>query len=732
MATDDTDPKPEKRLGNRLRGWLSRLGLPLRIAIVLVPLLLIAGAAFGLRAAERNGTTDETCVACHAPSRTELGASVHAKLRCVECHVVGADQAMRLSLSTTFGVPAPPKGHAKQSRARCRACHFESPTERLIVTDTIGHKAHVLEGPKLECGSCHAAKKHSVAPRDATCDQCHDKVRVYEHGMKGVSCLNCHNFLASAERGTGAPSTDCQRCHGGAEQSGRSRRFVRTIAAKAIGAEQVHGALNACRLCHNPHEPSEKARAKGRDCAQCHKRVSEDAKSGAHKNCTGCHQVHGPRPDARTLCTACHQTVMPTGKALVRAGKSAAVGATALASRHERCTNCHRTHTFAPDRSACSECHKVQVAALGTWKSEKHAQCTNCHKSHQATLPSAQCNNCHAGHEGHRHPACTTCHDPHQSRVSTKKCATCHEPLVRVLAASPATGHRECGSCHQPHATNAALRTQCARCHGDKVKLASTAPPKHQLCKSCHTQHEFKKSVDVCRGCHAPTMLGQHDKNCQQCHQVHGPPLAKAQSCRTCHEKVAPPAGKHSECTSCHSPHQGPGKGPVCARCHQENGAGAQAWPVAKHQNCASCHAQHAPKTVKACGECHADKASAIDPAKHQCRGCHEPHRAPPGWWNACARCHKKEAASVSRAESTEHAGCRSCHKPHARGVPSCKTCHTRVAGLHTAKPHAKCGDCHKTHAISRPGRSECMTCHADRKDHFPNAQQCNGCHLFR
>ena len=30
------------------------------------------------------------------------------------------------------------------------------------------------------------------------------------------------------------------------------------------------------------------------------------------------------------------------------------------------------------------------------------------------------------------------------------------------------------------------------------------------------------------------------------------------------------------------------------------------------------------------------------------------------------------------------------------------------------------------------PARKECLTCHQDKQNHFPNAQNCAACHLFR
>src|SRR5262245_1860170 len=168
----ETDPNPTPRSRRFKLVRLARLGWPIRTALLVVPLLLILGVAFGFRAAWRSGTADASCTSCHTPSQTERNRSVHKTLPCVTCHAVSAGEAVRLSLSQTLGT-APPSNHAPQRRARCRSCHFESASDKLYVAGTIGHKAHVLQGPKLNCESCHTAKEHSVAPREVSCDKCH-------------------------------------------------------------------------------------------------------------------------------------------------------------------------------------------------------------------------------------------------------------------------------------------------------------------------------------------------------------------------------------------------------------------------------------------------------------------------------------------------------------------------------------------------------------------------------
>jgi len=65
---------------------------------------------------------------------------------------------------------------------------------------------------------------------------------------------------------------------------------------------------------------------------------------------------------------------------------------------------------------------------------------------------------------------------------------------------------------------------------------------------------------------------------------------------------------------------------------------------------------------------------------------------------------------------------------------PACTTCHQRsqLPGLHSKPQHQPCNRCHSGHG-EEPSmlRDACLSCHQDRKDHFPEAKRCANCHLF-
>jgi hypothetical protein len=85
-------------------------------------------------------------------------------------------------------------------------------------------------------------------------------------------------------------------------------------------------------------------------------------------------------------------------------------------------------------------------------------------------------------------------------------------------------------------------------------------------------------------------------------------------------------------------------------------------------------------------------------------------------------------------------AGCTECHGIHSdkgvRATPSCTSCHEvkKLPGLHAAEAHQQCVKCHVDAHDTGPwsARATCIGCHKDKQDHVPEAQLCQGCHVFR
>lgn len=701
-------------------------------AVIAGVVVLMSLSAWGGLQTHRYFTRDtDSCVSCHNESSAHLRASSHLSLECASCHEVKFTETFGQYLTAKVKGPKAYVEHARPELGRCAECHLGGAVGVQPIAATQGHKVHVLGKPHLECRECHGGTTHVESPDPEACGRCHKDVVVRDEAMAGVSCLSCHNFLArSTPERTGA-ATDCQRCHGGSKADDRSPRFAATVKASIIDADSIHGAVNACRLCHNPHAADPTERVTGRDCSRCHARISQElvaADDPGHPDCGMCHEVHGPRPNLADICTDCHSN------------RSVEAEPRALSSKHQACQQCHSAHRFAPERERCSECHQKEQQLVTTWgkdpakdaKRTAHKDCFDCHQGHGQKPAAAACAGCHPAAAGHGHASCTTCHQPHRDKSATQACATCHQGEEKVVrAAGRPEAHRQCSSCHAQHAP-ASTAVRCRSCHEPESTLVRTASvAAHQRCSSCHDAHEFRRSLGACAACHQPASLGVHRQTCSQCHQVHGPPGGDQVDCQSCHAQIKTAAGKHSQCRSCHSPHQSKQGEPACTACHASQKNGTLAWKASEHQACASCHPTHQPLEVKTCAACHASEAQGVSQSKHRCGSCHDPHRAPLKWWSTCSGCHQDKTAVTSRLGPT-HSQCRSCHEPHAVKKPACQTCHTERPGAHATKGHQQCTSCHQTHALGTPTRGQCLGCHRDMTDHFPNAQLCSACHPFK
>lgn len=715
-------PPPEEPASPALRraAWLRSRWL--RWAL---PLALLMAIGLGLLGARERVKRPDFCGSCHAGSAQAAHASEHAKLECTACHEARVSQDLKQwALGLVSSTRATP--HGAVDLARCKSCHLSGASPKGGTLGSKSHVAHLTQlDPPLECSACHAAKHHENPPRAAACAECHTQLTTYgahavsEH--REISCLSCHNFRSEIGSGAATPTALCQRCHGGTAELEPKAHLPEIVPARAIQPSMLHGNLQTCALCHQPHEQSDDARSRGRDCSLCHAKVSQEShheKMPDRFSCTTCHEPHSPRTALTTSCANCHEDMAATNT---------------TAAKHQRCSQCHKPHDFVAVTQGCRDCHADNVLELASWDAKTHAECENCHAPHLAAEPVARCATCHKGKGANRHPSCATCHDPHLDADHAKGCATCHEQESATLARSvPQHRARACQTCHEPHAPAAALGA-CNNCHAREVKLVSTAPPpKHRECLSCHQEHTFGATPAACSSCHQNPTTGPHTgRPCTQCHEQHGPPIGQKAACKTCHADQAP-TGKHAVCATCHKEAHGPGLlAAPCASCHAERAAGASSWKPPAHQACASCHAPHDPAHPKSCDQCHAGAAREVRGTQHQCASCHDVHRAPKDFWSTCSSCHARESGAV-KGRGPTHSTCSSCHEPHAFSPPTCTSCHERLPAahqLHQAK--ARCNDCHDTHARKLPTRADCLSCHKDRTRHQPNAQSCAACHLF-
>ncbi|HXX68463.1 MAG TPA: hypothetical protein VEK07_14840 [Polyangiaceae bacterium] len=463
------------------------------------------------------------------------------------------------------------------------------------------------------------------------------------------------------------------------------------------------------------------------------------------------HQAHVGR--ANIQCGSCHdferEGFRNPGTAVC---KNCHARETALAHRGgtgTEATGCLSCHFFAPDRAEpkCVDCHAERHGQAAAIEQHATADCARCHHVHDSpSIAAADCTGCHeerstehGQHSGSK--GCLDCHRAHApAAVALSTCSTCH---AQPAGPRPAD-HDSCVGCHQPHSFVAGGDNACVRCHGDKTTLAATIAPAHAVCTSCHTPHDPAGASTSCGGCHGEIRVGHGNEGaCVTCHSPHGgDPDVLATPCSHCHRSIASSdTTAHAggiTCKTCHIPHEflPDNPGTICTRCHAQEVALVAT--NAGHRACTSCHgalAAHEPARAPACGQCHAAEQASAPPGHAKCAGCHDPHGGLPT--PPCATCHRTESRG---AHESIQGGCETCHRPHGpQGVsspPACPTCHAPASlpALHEAPGHAECGRCHVTpHAPARDDRTTCTgACHADRRDHQPQAAVCTGCHVFR
>ncbi len=455
-----------------------------------------------------------------------------------------------------------------------------------------------------------------------------------------------------------------------------------------------------------------------------------------HVPCRACHRSEqdGFRDPGTAGCAACHAK---ESSVMHRGGTG------------PEATGCLTCHAFAPGAPApgCIGCHAKPHGPFQAVVQHASTDCAQCHRVHESpSIVPAPCKNCHEKrderHEAHAGSlGCADCHRGHApAAAAIAMCSTCHtEP-----AGPRPANHDSCIGCHRPHEFVAGGAQACIGCHGEKPTLASLQTPAHAICTNCHTPHAPADAAASCARCHTNVQVQHGGGACVTCHEPHAEePRLVALSCTTCHARIAAvETGAHAggiACAACHKPHgfAGLDAKTLCQGCHEREIALVSS--NAGHQNCEACHGAalaHAPAPAPACGTCHAvEEASA--PAGHRsCTSCHDPHAGKPA--PACATCHQNKTGGPHDAIA---GGCETCHRPHGpKGLsapPSCGACHARssLPALHAASGHADCAECHKSsHEAPHDDRATCTAggCHADRRDHQPQAQVCSGCHVFR
>jgi len=174
----------------------------------------------GAQPAAAAAVDDDTCLTCHSDSSLSLktrdgagvslhvpegalAASVHARIRCAECHMTTAD------------VPHPERSFASRRDltlaldTQCRRCHFANYTKTL----DSGHQQAVSRGDRtapvcVDCHGAHDIRKPST-PRaviSQTCAKCHE-------GIATTYARSVHGQALTAGNADVPACTDCHHAH---------------------------------------------------------------------------------------------------------------------------------------------------------------------------------------------------------------------------------------------------------------------------------------------------------------------------------------------------------------------------------------------------------------------------------------------------------------------------------------------------------------------------------------
>jgi len=302
-------PGPAGRVDCGADGHHARMATPSRALSRRGSSTLFAGWAMvvGLLWACSGGAAAQvesvTCAACHAAQQAALAGSVHASLKCEECHggdakyAVAADVVRLNRDAPSTGQPAPGFDHGSG---------FTGRPARLQVPES--------------CGRCHADAER-MNPYGLRIDQLarywtsgHGKA-LKKSGDKNVAvCTDCHGThdvrrgheLGSKTHPFNVPAT-CAACHGNRELMatyGLPTEIVDEYRGSVHGTALLEGqdaGAPTCATCHGNHSAVPPGFANvGAVCGQCHPQAAKNFATSIHSGAAefrGCVECHGGGKD---------------------------------------------------------------------------------------------------------------------------------------------------------------------------------------------------------------------------------------------------------------------------------------------------------------------------------------------------------------------------------------------------------------------------------------------------
>jgi formate dehydrogenase gamma subunit len=542
-----------------------------------------AALALALLPATLRAAENADCLACHEDSSLvngssqpvtvdarALGTSVHADLRCTNCHSQPGD----FSTAPHFDRPR---------KVECAQCHGEAAASFHASFHGQAAKQGVANAP--DCVSCHRTgpDPHSIQPLTKR----------------------------SAEN-------SCRKCHGN-----ESKGYDTSVHAEAAKTGKPSPGCTGCHATHSRAYPPSAGAINGL-CEKCHTDAMTQVSTGVHKqagdkmsvmSCASCHDVHAthkPHMDEHTLeaCQTCHPGYREQFKGSVHEAR--------LAVGEMTCLTCHRTHQIKDasevESFGCGACH---VQAEEAYRKSAH-RLARLHGNKVA----ATCGGCHSGHHV---VAPTDPQSPVNRRHIPDTCGKCHTDravittdYVRLPISLPSYNE----SVHGVGWRAGKLTAVCTDCHGihdlqSAAALDSTIHKENlaQTCGKCHTQiaQEYLSSVHGRALAHGIL----DSPSCTDCHEEHlilpvndpkspvRPGNVSTVTCARCHEDpgMAARYGLPAEVIKSYkdSYHgwaiaRGGKAVAVCTDCHNKHAIGSlldPASPIHKSNvvhTCAKCH----------------------------------------------------------------------------------------------------------------------------------------------
>lgn len=292
------------------------------------------------------------CTDCHAGIGGLPHASVLAPVACASCHTEAGAEFDRSSHGAALARGAPDA----PTCVTCHGTHDIGPSSRRTSL------THPFEAVRI-CGDCH---RQHAGPSPGGWDP-GERVEDYLEGVHGrgvseggllyaATCADCHGAHAVLPAGDPQASTNrvnipatCGKCHLG---------VVETYAASIHGTRLAEGRPNApvCTDCHTGHRITRAGTPQGlqhivAECGQCHDRpdLAGGRRAGFYKTYRASYhgQVSALGSTVAARCSDCHgaHDILPIDDVHSRLHGA------------NRIETCRRCHAGAPDRFASFDPH---------------------------------------------------------------------------------------------------------------------------------------------------------------------------------------------------------------------------------------------------------------------------------------------------------------------------------------------------------------------------------------